>query len=60
VDPSRLDDSLPEEERRAKRSAPLKLWDPMKRLNPATGARGSFFKAPTRALHDLWRRARRW
>jgi hypothetical protein len=62
MEPSYIDDSLSDSERDAATDyrRPLKLWRPMDRLNPEKRARGFIFKAPTRALYELWRRAQRW
>jgi hypothetical protein len=58
---SHLDDSLSEaDENATSNRKPLKLWRPMERLNPEKRSRGFVFRAPTRALYDLWRRAQRW
>ena len=61
MEPSYLDDTLNEAERDGTRyRRPLKLWRPMERLNPEKRARGFIFKAPTRALYQVWRRVLRW
>jgi hypothetical protein len=61
VERSYLDETLNEAERDAPRyRKPLKLWRPMERLNPEKRSRGFVFRAPTRALYELWRRAQRW
>jgi hypothetical protein len=61
MESSHLDDSLSDSEGDATRPRPpLKVWRPMERLNPEKRSRGFIFKAPTRALYQLWRRAQRW
>ena len=63
VEPSRIDESLSEEERTQGKPyrPPLKFWrGPLETLNPVRRARG-LFVAPTRALYERWKRAReRW
>jgi len=61
VERSHIDNSLSEGGENATRyRKPLKLWRPMERLNPDKRSRGFVFRAPTRALYELWRRAQRW
>jgi len=61
MDRSYLDETLSESKRDiARYRRPLKLWRSMERLNPEKHSRGFVFKAPTRAVYALWRRAQRW
>lgn len=61
MEPSYLDETLNEPESEGTHyRRPLQLWRPMERLNPEKRSRGFIFKAPTRALYALWRRAQRW
>src|SRR5450755_3776641 len=61
MDRSYLDETLSESKRDiARYRRPLKLWRSMERLNPEKRSRGFVFKAPTRAVYALWRRAQRW
>jgi hypothetical protein len=61
VENSHIDDSLDEAQTNSTRyRKPLKFWRPMERLNPEKRSRGFVFRAPTRALYELWRRAQRW
>jgi len=61
VERSHIDETLngsegdPERYRR-----PLKFWRPMERLNSEKCSREFIFRAPTRSLYELWRRAQRW